>query len=105
MLDVQNRLEPEFVKEVSEIIKLLGHADRIAIVEYIQNGEKNVGQISKWCDLTQPITSQHLRLLKDKGVVSCRRDGNMMKYSLPNPLVHKMLDCLVKTQEEMKERD
>jgi ArsR family transcriptional regulator len=94
-------LSREFVNAISEVIKMLGHSERILMLEYIRNGEKSVNQIAEKFALTQPITSQHLRLMRDKGVVECRREGSRKFYSLPNPLVHKMLDCLLATQEEM----
>jgi DNA-binding transcriptional ArsR family regulator len=101
MLKSGSRLDADFIRKVSDVIKMLGHTDRIRMVEYIREEERSVNQIRDWCGLSQPVTSQHLRLMKDKGVLSCRREGTKMFYSLPNPLVHKMLDCLATTQEDM----
>lgn len=104
MLESGSRLDAGFIRDISDVIKMLGHVDRIQMLEYIRDEEKSVNQISDWCGLSQPVTSQHLRIMKDKGVLSCRREGTKMFYSLRNPLVHKMLDCLVSTQEEMMRR-
>jgi len=96
-------LDSHFLEEVAVIIKVLGHPDRIRIVEYIGVSELNVSDIQKHISLTQPVTSQHLRLMKDRGILKSRRDGTCVYYSLATPLVHKMLACLAETQRQMYE--
>ncbi len=92
---------PEFLQEVSGIVKMLGHPDRIRIVEFLKGGEKSVGEVQRHTGLSQPVTSQLLRQMKDRKIVSCRRDGNRMFYSVASPLILKMLNCLVESQKLM----
>jgi ArsR family transcriptional regulator len=96
-------LKTSFLEEVAIVIKVLGHPERIRIVEYIENSEMKVSDIQKHLSLTQPVTSQHLRLMRDRGILRSRRDGTCVYYSLATPLVHKMLACLAETQRQMYE--
>ena len=43
----------------ARILKTLGHPDRIKIVEFLEDGEKTVGQIQREFNLLQPVTSRH----------------------------------------------
>ena len=95
-------LDPTFLQEVSGIIKMLGHTDRLRIVECLRYGEKRVSEIQQQVGLSQPVTSQHLRQMKDRGIVDNRRDGACVLYSVTNPLIHKMLACLAETQAQMR---
>ena len=90
-----------FLQEVSGIVKMLGHSDRIRIVEFLESGEKSVGEVQRHTGLSQPVTSQLLRQMKDRKIVSCRRDGNRMFYSIASPLILKMLYCLIESQKIM----
>lgn len=102
---VPSGLKASFLEEVAIVIKVLGHPERIRIVEYIDKSEMNVSEIQKHLSLTQPVTSQHLRLMKDRGILRSRRDGTSVYYSLATPLVHKMLVCLAETQRQMYEQN
>ena len=95
-------LDPEFIAQVSGVIKMLGHSDRIKIVEFLQSGERMVGDVQEHIGLSQPVTSQHLRQMKDKGILASRRDGNYIYYSIADQLVNKMLDCLIATQQSLR---
>ena len=46
----QTKISPEFIQMAARILKTLGHPDRIKIVEYLEDGEKTVGQIHKELD-------------------------------------------------------
>lgn len=63
----------------------MGHTSRLLIMELLHDGEKNVSLIAEGIDASISTTSQHLRLLKDNDVVSARRDGQTIYYSLKHP--------------------
>lgn len=93
-------LKPEFLDEVCQIVKILGHPVRIKIIEHLENGPATVGQLQQTISLSQPVTSQHLRLMKDKGILSSQRDGNMIRYSIANPISLSFLNCLRNSQSQ-----
>ena len=60
---------------------------RLQIVELLAEGEKSVGELVGHFQLTQPAISQHLRVLRDAGLVSARPQAQRRVYRLqPEPL-------------------
>jgi ArsR family transcriptional regulator len=57
----------------------------------LTNGEMSVSQIASIIDSSLQNTSQHLRLMKDKGILSCRREGNTVYYCIAHH--HLMEGC------------
>ena len=98
-------IEPEreekmgFVKEMdfsaeAEILKVLGHPVRLKIVAGLCTKECNVKNIWECLGLPQATVSQHLALLKNKGIISGKRDGAEVYYSVVHPFARKIVDIL-----------
>ncbi len=79
----------------AETLKAVAHPVRLRIVDLLgHSGEMNVGQLVETLDAKPAITSQQLGLMKDRGIVACRRDGNRVYYRLVNPNLMRVLDCI-----------
>jgi ArsR family transcriptional regulator len=87
-------MEKKVAEHVAEVLKAVGHPVRIQIVEVLEKGEKCVSDIVKAIGGKQSITSQQLNMMKDKGVLSCRRDGAKVYYRIENKSVIKLLQCI-----------
>jgi DNA-binding transcriptional ArsR family regulator len=88
-------IEPQHLSRAADVIKLLGHPERLKIVEVLEErSETTVTAIQETLDLPQAIASQHLAKLRGAGVVSARRDGNHVYYRIVEPKVHHILNCL-----------
>ena len=94
-------ISPEFIKTAARILKTLGHPDRIKIVEFLEDGEKTVGQIQREFNFLQPITSQHLKVMYDRDIVTFRQEGTRYFYSLANNFIIKILDCMSEVQDKL----
>jgi|ERR1041384_3890268 DNA-binding transcriptional ArsR family regulator len=90
------RVRPSVLARAAEIIKLLGHRERLTILEALEEGELSVGEICRECRMPQAICSQHLRRLRQLGVVGCRKEGLNVYYRVTDPKVHTILNCLRK---------
>lgn len=76
-------LNPERVNRAWAIAHALAHPLRLKILDYIhRHGTTNVNQIYKSLDIEQSITSQHLRILRDAGIVENEREGKYVHYCL-----------------------
>lgn len=64
------------------IFKALADAKRMQIVTLLGESECTVGELESKLELSQSATSQHLKLLKDAGLVSYRKHGNFRIYKL-----------------------
>jgi DNA-binding transcriptional ArsR family regulator len=87
-------IEPKHLARAADVIKLLGHPERLKIVEVLENGETTVTEIQETLDLPQAIASQHLAKLRGADVVAARREGNHVYYKIVEPKVHHILTCL-----------
>ncbi len=81
-------------EHVAEVLKAIAHPVRLQIVELLQVKEMCVGDIAEALGGKQAITSQQLNMMKDKGILSCRRDGAKVYYRIENKNVIKLLHCV-----------
>jgi len=91
--------ESDFVKnrdftDEAEVLKVLGHPIRLKIVAGLCTQECNVKHIWECLGLPQATVSQHLALLKNKGIISGKREGVEVHYSVINPLAKKIIEIL-----------
>jgi DNA-binding transcriptional ArsR family regulator len=67
---------------------------RLEIIEYLRDGEKCVCEIVPHLNLIQPLVSRHLKILKDAGIVRCRKDGTKRMYSIVDQRIFGVTDLL-----------
>ena len=70
----------EFARQQAEICKIFGNINRILILWALGNRERSVGDIAEAIDSSLQNTSQHLRLMKDKGILTTKREGSTVYY-------------------------
>lgn len=78
----------------AEVLKVLGHPIRLKIVAGLCTRECNVKHIWECLGLPQATVSQHLALLKHKGIIEGKRDGVEVHYSVVHPLAKKLIASL-----------
>jgi len=71
----------------SRIFYALSDSIRLEILEFLQDGEKCVCEIVPKLNLIQPLVSRHLRILKETGIIRCRKDGTKRFYSIVDPKI------------------
>ncbi len=84
--------------------KGIGNASRYAIVEELLKGSRTVSEIVAAVDQSQPAVSQHLKTLKETGLVSDMRQGQTIKYSLNTEHMLKLLTALSKNVQKCKKQ-
>ena len=75
----------------ADIFQALAHPTRIAILEHLGNGELSAGALIEKLGMEQANVSQHLAVLRSKLLVSNRRAGNQVFYSVRDPLITEVL--------------
>lgn len=78
----------------AEILKVLGHAVRLKIVAGLLSQSCNVKKIWECLGLPQATVSQHLALLKNKGIIEGRREGVEVYYHVVSQEVKRVIDAL-----------
>ncbi|MHB1314232.1 MAG: ArsR/SmtB family transcription factor [Christensenellales bacterium] len=69
-------------KETARVFKAFCEENRLAILEMLQSGEKCACKILESLRVGQPTLSHHMKILVESGIVSARREGKWMYYSL-----------------------
>ena len=83
-------------KKESELLKALAHPIRLRIVEGLMHNECNVNKIVKALKIPQSTTSQHLALLKARGIVHLRKEGVKTCYCVRDPKIFELVKILGK---------
>jgi DNA-binding transcriptional ArsR family regulator len=78
----------------AEIFQALAHPTRIAILDLLREGEMTVGAFAEYLNLEQANLSQHLAVLRAKQIVTSRKAGNQVFYTVRDPLIWKLLDLM-----------
>ncbi len=84
----------ELLQLHASVCKGLADAKRLLIINALRDGELSVGEICDGLALPQANVSQHLAVLRDKGLVRPRRDGQHIYYSLSSPKIIEAMDLL-----------
>lgn len=67
---------------------------RLEIINLLRDKELSVGLLAKLTGIRQANLSQHLSILREKGIVKTRRAGVSIYYSLANPKILKAFDII-----------
>jgi ArsR family transcriptional regulator len=78
----------------SEILRALAHPARMEIVMRLEKDGCNVSRIQKNLGLPQSTISQHLRVLRNAGIVSCHREGTQVCYRVEMPGIIEIVEML-----------
>ncbi|MFN3824009.1 MAG: ArsR/SmtB family transcription factor [Pseudorhodobacter sp.] len=78
-------------EDAAAFLKALSHEGRLMILCNLIGGEKSVGELESALGSRQAAVSQQLARLRLEGLVSCRRDGKTIFYSIQDPKVTRMI--------------
>jgi ArsR family transcriptional regulator len=78
----------------ADIFKVLAHPTRIHIIELLEGQELTVSQLVERLGVEPSNASQHLAALRAKNLVSVRKEGNQVFYSLRDPLLAEVLNTM-----------
>jgi DNA-binding transcriptional ArsR family regulator len=78
------------------IFKVLAHPTRIHVIEILRFAELSVGAILEQVKVEPANLSQHLAILRQSHLVTTRKNGNQILYSLRDPLLIEVLDAMRK---------
>jgi DNA-binding transcriptional ArsR family regulator len=93
----KRELSIDQLEQAVNMLKAIAHPMRISIISLLEDGRRmTVTEIHEKLQLEQSTTSHHLGILKDKGVLSSKREGKNTHYFLRNQNLSRILDCIGK---------
>ncbi len=102
-----NDMKTLLYERQAEIAKAVAHPLRIAVIDFLRDGERCVCDIAERVGSERSNISRHLAVMVHAGVLTCRKDGLKVFYSLKTPCVTQWLSCItrvVKQQARDNER-
>ena len=94
----------ELINRIAEVFKVLSEPMRLKILDSLRHGEKNVSELIKLTGSQQANVSKHLGIMKKAGVVTARRKGLNIYYSLRDKrffsICNSVCEYLAKLHEE-----
>lgn len=81
-------------REASDFLKALSHESRLLLLCLLAEGERSVTELETILSLRQPTVSQQLARLRFDGMVTTRRDGKVIYYSLANENVRQVISVI-----------
>ena len=90
MLTEKKRL---LFEKQAEIVNAMAHPLRIAILDFLKDGEQCVCDIAKYVGSEQSNVSRHLSVMDKAGVLECRKEGLWVIYRLKTRCIVDFLSC------------
>jgi len=78
----------------ASVFQALRHPTRIGIIEILRDGELSAGEIQERLGIEQANVSQHLATLRSRQILTNRKEGNQVFYSLRNPVLIQVLEIM-----------
>ncbi len=78
----------------AEVCSVFSSPKRLEIINVLRDGEKTVGELAREMELPKANVSQQLAILRDKGILAARREGQHVYYRLAYPRMLKAYDLL-----------
>lgn len=81
-VQIDPRQMAKAAQKASDLMKTLGHKDRLMVLCHLSSGEKSVGELAGLLDIPQSPLSQHLARMRKENLVVTRREAQTIYYSI-----------------------
>ncbi len=78
----------------ASICQTLANPKRLEVIDRLRDGEQSVSELAEAMKISQANLSQHLAVMRQKGIVATRREGLNVYYRLSNPKIIKACDLM-----------
>lgn len=82
--------------DAAECLRTLAHPQRLRMVQILLSGERTVGELAEACELQSHMASEHLRLMKDRGLLASERRGREVFYRIEEEGLAGIMACIEK---------
>jgi len=89
----------------AEMCKVFSNSTRLEILNLLRDKELSVTELIEKTNLSQANISQHLSIMKSKGIVTSNRKGKNIYYKLVNPKIIKAFDIIREILAERLKKD
>ncbi len=90
----QKLISLERMGEAAECLRTLAHPHRLRMVQILLREERTVGDLADACGIASHVASEHLRRMRDRGLLECRHDGRKRFYSVAESGLKSIMGCI-----------
>lgn len=95
MSQVYSRMDPAKVAKLADVLKTIAHPVRLSIIEILfEIKALSVSELMDNLNIEQSLLSHHLTKMKDRNILTAKREGKNIFYSLEENSLIKIFDCL-----------
>lgn len=87
-------LDLDALEQAAECLRTLAHPHRLRICQMLLHGEYTVGELAEGCGIQSHVASEHLRLMKDRGLLDFERRGRRIYYGIIEPGLEGLMACI-----------
>ncbi len=87
-------ISDENIQQAVRCLKALAHPTRLGILHHLREGEKTVYELQSLLECTQSNISQHLGIMREREILSTRKESNQVYYDVKNQGMFRLLDVL-----------
>lgn len=92
---MKNTSRDEVFRLHARFCRALGDANRLLIIVALHERPRTVNELAREIGASQPLTSRHLGVLRDKGLVIAERDGAFVRYHLADRRIFTAIETLL----------
>jgi DNA-binding transcriptional ArsR family regulator len=92
--ELSNLLDEAQLHEAAECLKTLAHPHRLRIVQMLMRGRYTVGELAEACDIPSHMASEHLRLMRDRGLLDFLKQGRKTYYFIAESAIEQLIGCV-----------
>lgn len=93
-MDIDASIPREELEGCAELLRVLAHPDRLRFVERLLDARLTVGELAAEVALPPAAVSQHLTLMRARGLLSVERVGRAAYYRVSNPHARELIACI-----------
>jgi DNA-binding transcriptional ArsR family regulator len=101
---MENHEKNEIYRLHAEFCQTLSDANRLLIIRELSSGESSVSELVSRLGLRQSNVSKHLALMRERGLVTTRREGAAIYYNLSDKRISEAIHLLMEAQRNLIEK-
>lgn len=87
-------MNKESITTIAALLKSMAHPIRLEILCRLRHGERSVTELQASIQTTDGNLSQHLAVLRNQGIITCRREANFLYNRISDPRISELMHCL-----------
>lgn len=89
-----NLLDMKALEHAAECLKTLAHPHRLRMAQMMLHGEYTVGELAEACEIPSHMASEHLGLMRDRGLLRSERRGRKIYYRVAEEGLSSIMGCI-----------